>query len=565
MKSVSVFWLIFATGVFIACPFLGSVGLFDPWETHYVEVARQMLARKDLIYPYWQNAYFFSKPPLLMWMSIPGLFLSGAQGWGTSASGALPVNLEWFLRLPNALLGIFAGALLAKTTEVFSTRRAGLLAGFVFLTMPMSNFMFRQLMTDTPFVSLVLISLCAGLLAQHLGSSKYWIFSLVSVGLAVLAKGLLGFLPLFLMGASHLLTREKPKQFHWYLALIPFAVAGPWYTSMLRFTQRDEENKLFVERFFLHDHFNRFAAGVHSTTDGNFTYFIEQGAWAIFPWVVMVPLALFHFFSLKKEQLEFKLAFPFALLSAATFALFSFSATRFHHYVFPMIPGLAVLTGLSLDSFLLEPKKHINSMVLGLVAVVLCAKDVWRTPKHFFDLFSYNHERPWPLETMQRAVFPHYFQEANFSQFLIFLAALVVTGFALMLWKQKLAQQIFLSAVLGTSLLLSWFYWRETGIHNTQKTLIANYVSSANPQEPLVAFLMNWKGETFYTKNQVIQLMNPDGVALNQILQKQQRTFFVVEHSRLAILRNLIPGNYSLTPIAPETMNKFVLAMAAPL
>ena len=35
-----------AAGLFL--PFLGSTGFFDPWESHYAEVARQMAARDDL-------------------------------------------------------------------------------------------------------------------------------------------------------------------------------------------------------------------------------------------------------------------------------------------------------------------------------------------------------------------------------------------------------------------------------------------------------------------------------------------------------------------------------------
>ena len=50
----------FAALVFL--PWLGAVGLWDPWEPHYAEVARQMIVRDDYVYPYWESAYFFSKP-----------------------------------------------------------------------------------------------------------------------------------------------------------------------------------------------------------------------------------------------------------------------------------------------------------------------------------------------------------------------------------------------------------------------------------------------------------------------------------------------------------------------
>ena len=59
----------------IFLPWLGAVGLWDCWEVHYGEVAREMVARHDPIYPYWENAYFFSKPPLTMWMQALGIWM----------------------------------------------------------------------------------------------------------------------------------------------------------------------------------------------------------------------------------------------------------------------------------------------------------------------------------------------------------------------------------------------------------------------------------------------------------------------------------------------------------
>lgn len=59
-------------GVLVFLPRPGSMGLWDPWETHYGEVAREMLVRDDYVYPHWENAYFFSKPPLAMWLMALG-------------------------------------------------------------------------------------------------------------------------------------------------------------------------------------------------------------------------------------------------------------------------------------------------------------------------------------------------------------------------------------------------------------------------------------------------------------------------------------------------------------
>ena len=69
--------LLLAGVVFL--PRLGSVGLWDPWEPHYAEVARQMIVRGDYVHPYWENAYFFSKPVLLFWLDALAMGLAGVQ------------------------------------------------------------------------------------------------------------------------------------------------------------------------------------------------------------------------------------------------------------------------------------------------------------------------------------------------------------------------------------------------------------------------------------------------------------------------------------------------------
>ena len=56
------FWVV-ALGIVTSLPMLGAFSLVDPWETHYGEVAREMIERRDFISPWWANdGWFMSKP-----------------------------------------------------------------------------------------------------------------------------------------------------------------------------------------------------------------------------------------------------------------------------------------------------------------------------------------------------------------------------------------------------------------------------------------------------------------------------------------------------------------------
>ena len=74
-------------------PGLGTYGLYDPWETHYGEVARNMVETGNYIDPYWgspwdtknvkrERAGFYSKPPLTMWLASMGMNLFGYNELG---------------------------------------------------------------------------------------------------------------------------------------------------------------------------------------------------------------------------------------------------------------------------------------------------------------------------------------------------------------------------------------------------------------------------------------------------------------------------------------------------
>jgi hypothetical protein len=81
------------------------------------------------------------------------------------------------------------------------------------------------------------------------------------------------------------------------------------------------------------------------------------------------------------------------------------SATKFHHYVLVVLPGVAILVALFLDQLWEDgPAAHAVPLLLGAVLFFLVAKDLATTPKNFTDLFVYNYERPYPHELDTRPV-----------------------------------------------------------------------------------------------------------------------------------------------------------------
>ncbi|MDP8999829.1 MAG: glycosyltransferase family 39 protein [Myxococcota bacterium] len=168
------FWVVAAAAA-LYLPFMGSYALWDPWETHYGEVAREMLARDDWISLWWaQDGWFWSKPVLDMWMQAIAMATLGVHYQPDKmliGDGTRPVwHPEWAVRAPVVLLTILALYLLYKGVAKTFGRRAAFLGAFVLATMPDWYFIAHQTMTDMPFVGAM--TACMGLVLLGLATAE---------------------------------------------------------------------------------------------------------------------------------------------------------------------------------------------------------------------------------------------------------------------------------------------------------------------------------------------------------------------------------------------------------
>lgn len=718
-------------GALIFIPYLGAVGLWDCWEPHYGEVAREMIQRNDYVLPWWESAWFFSKPPLTMWMTALGM-----QIVGTNRAGPGPVALytEWGMRLPIALYSLGALGLMAFALVRTATRRIALAFGVVLVTMPLYFLLSRQAVTDLPVVASVMCALACALVGQLDETTKHrsawWYGFYVFCGLGVLAKELIGvafpaatllaYAALCVIpwdakslsahgqwlwsGAYRAKVRagEAPMPTLWAQLfkmrlgtgiLVFLATCGPWYALLFRTTGVDDENERFWFRVIFHDNFNRLAAGVHTTTPGgNFAYFIIQGGYAIFPWVALVPAAIALVARLKLRKLEKKehVAVIALLWTLISFYVVASSATKFHHYIFPALPGLAVLIAFAIDKLWEEGiAQHAAALILGGMFFVLVGKDLAENPKNFTDLFVYNYDRPYPtfLDTRNVTLSANHplFLGHLLAAFLIAVGlyigveafgqrdralgakasgvSLGLLGFALLLatanpgtlsallavggaalvfaiylgvealrsrarrqpWKGPLVEAIlaaavgvglcvagahgpagdpllqalldpmnvkdgmgfafgvttvlgavalirrsrvmlygvFLALAVGFSGWFCWSHWVDLSHHWTQRDLFWRYYKlRGSPDEPIAAFLMNWRGETFYSRNEVKQYRSVDarGTAQVRAFADQPGTkWMLVEHNRVGMLQTAVGQGHPLQLIDRDLNNKFVL------
>ncbi|MBL8600561.1 MAG: hypothetical protein JNK72_01425 [Myxococcales bacterium] len=162
-KREGVWVLLFGAALYL--PMAGAYGLWDPWETHYSEVAREILSRDDWITTWWgQEGWFLSKPILIFWMSALGMGFGSLFGLQTHADAG-PQWQEWCIRVPISLLAITALFALYRAVSSAWGKRAGVLVAMVLGTMPHWFFLAHQAMTDMPFVAPLTIAISMLMLA----------------------------------------------------------------------------------------------------------------------------------------------------------------------------------------------------------------------------------------------------------------------------------------------------------------------------------------------------------------------------------------------------------------
>jgi 4-amino-4-deoxy-L-arabinose transferase-like glycosyltransferase len=396
------------------------------------------------------------------------------------------------------------------------------------------------------------------------------------VALAALAKGAPGLvLPLVVTVVCVCASRRfrDLARLEWVgLLLLLAAVALPWYVQAFM-----RHGPAFSDRLLFYDMYKRAFVHVHDTNAGDdvsFRYYVWQLGYGLFPWTGLAVAGLVSAFSRRDEARDRRaeLTHFLALWCVLAFCLFSVSLTKFHHYALPAAPPLALLTGLLLERLLdrgvvaqgalgrFESAKFglFCLFAAGIVALVgrdLTTDGAVEGRARLLHLFAYNYARPWP-------------RTLDFEPTLRAFSVLVATLLALCLVPKL--RRLAVRALLATGALFTLFgvsvYLVRLAPHYGQReTILAYYATRAGPEEPLVAYQMNWKGENFYTGNHLPAFVTSGEKFKGWVrAQKEAGTrvlYLTTEHSRLGTLKSELGKVKSFQLLTkPELNNKFFLA-----
>lgn len=195
-KTSSNFRFLIILSVLAFVPTLGLVHLFDWDEINFAESAREMMATGDYFRVQVNFTPFWEKPPLFFWLQSGSMHLFGINEFGA--------------RFPNAIAGVITVALIYFIGKKERDERFGLVWAFLYLCSLLPQIYFRSAIIDPIFNLFIFLSAYQlfKALAENDKKNKRAFWSGLFCGLAVLTKGPVGFLLVFLTFIVYLLIKK---------------------------------------------------------------------------------------------------------------------------------------------------------------------------------------------------------------------------------------------------------------------------------------------------------------------------------------------------------------------
>ena len=318
--------LLLALAAALLLPGLGRAPL-ERAEIYFLDGARSMIERHDLLVPYYRGEPFFDKPPLTYWLMAAGF---RALGFEAGAARVVPAVAAMLVLLATLWLGTtlfdrrtaFVGALVLATTGAF--------LGFG-----------RVAMSDMLLALWTTLAMAIAAHALREGAHPaWWPVALAAVlGLGFLTKGpialLLPGLGLGWLAWTRRASLPRLRPFILVAATVVFALIGfGWFVAVQR-----RLGWAPLEHFFLRENLQRFAAGTYDAQRPFWYYvptYLGEGA----PWSLFLPLAAFH--ALRRDDGPSRLLLGWLALMLVPLSL---SRGKIDYYLLPLYPAASLVVG----------------------------------------------------------------------------------------------------------------------------------------------------------------------------------------------------------------------------
>lgn len=351
---------------------IGTYPLMDIDETRYASMAHDMFRSKDFMTLYLNSEFFFEKPPLYFWLECLSFGLFGK------------VN-EFTVRFPVAMLGFLCSYLVYFIGKKVVSKNFALISSLILATSAEFFILSKFAILDIVLAFCTTFSIFFGFMTLFCEEKNrkwfWWLFYIFS-GLAVLAKGIPGFVLPFGTMFFVYIAAKRFKELFKPIFFIPgtiifFAIVLPWHILML-----SKHDPLFFNEYIMKHHIARFTTSADLGRKQPVYFFILTILWGFFPWI-MPFLATCKNWGKKVIQ-TFKSGFDFekldnlqkfitmnSIAAIVILVFFSISSSKLITYILPIYPFLACITAATLLEY--SKSKHSKNKILTAFFVIFGA------------------------------------------------------------------------------------------------------------------------------------------------------------------------------------------------
>jgi 4-amino-4-deoxy-L-arabinose transferase-like glycosyltransferase len=351
---------------------LGYCSYWDVTESEYALVLREMLARGNFFVLTAFGKVWFDKEPLMFWLTAPLVKILGFNP-GT-------------IRLFPMIFSLLSVGMTYRLAKLFFKPRVAVWSALVFGAMFIQLIISRIFVMDTAVLFFFLMGVECLLRYFYIKaeSKLIYIFS-AAMAFSILLKGLAAPAQMFLVVLFFVLQKKfrnlllEPWKHYLGAGLLFILILAPWYGAQFYYYGTE-----YFNVHFLHFHLARATQVVDGQT-GPVYYYLIAVLFLMFPFGIFLPGVIKHLWKNRDEKMMGFLGFSIL----AIFLMFTYFKTKLPHYIYAILPLLAVAF---IDFFMNAQKKKRYFIAYAfqyLLVALMMVNFIWHGESKFVSLHIY--------------------------------------------------------------------------------------------------------------------------------------------------------------------------------